>query len=460
MGTLPPRSGLEELCFPAVPPPNAQMVLALQYQLDQSQWYDPHTLALCQRGQLQKLLRHAWDTVPWQRQRFQESGIRDPAMFARMTLNDLPTMTRRAVQAAGDALFSTKPPARFGRTRFTETSGSTGVPVRIQVAEVNDLFWRAYALRDHLWHRRDLSASLAAIRWAPRHKARPPEGIVRQGWGPATDIAFQSGPAYLLNVDSTVEEQVDWLLRVTPDYLLSFPSNLTALATHCIDNNIRLPHLRQVRTIGENLRPVSRELYRSAWDVSTADIYTCEEAGYLALQCPDHEHYHVMAEGVVLEIVDDAGKACEIGQPGRVLITSLQNFHTPLIRYELGDIAEFGPPCDCGRGLPVLHNVLGRNRNRLRLPGGHSRFAFLGEHGQIQAACGAKPREFQFIQTALDELEVRLVIDPLDTAQEAAVARVVRSNLGDYFKVRFTYHEQLERSPTGKFEEFVSLVDQ
>ncbi len=455
-----PNSGIAQIAFPAIPPQNAQLALSLQYQLESSQWFDADRLGRLQREQLRRLLRHAWTAVPYQRQRLEEHGCRDPNDLDNVELSALPIMSRRDIQAAGDTLYSTADLPQFGATRFTETSGSTGVPVRIKVAALNDLFWRAYALRDHTWHRRDLTGTLAAIRWAPKAQARPPEGVRRNGWGPVTDIVFGSGEARMLNVDTSVTEQIDWLHRCAPHYLLSFPSNLNALAAHCIDTGIDLPGLREVRTIGENLTPASRALYRRAWGVPTSDVYTCEEAGYLALQCPDNPHYHVMAEGVMLEIVDDDGNPCPPGQPGRVLVTALHNFHTPLIRYELGDIAQFGAACSCGRRLPVLSSILGRKRNRLMLPDGDSRFAFLGEHGQIQAACGAKPREFQFVQTALDELEIKLVIDPLNREQEAAVAAVARSNLGGHFHVRFSYHDRIERGPTGKFEEFVSLVDQ
>ena len=89
-------------------------------------------------------------------------------------------------------------------------------------------------------------------------------------------------------------------------------------------------------------------------------MYTCQEAGYLALQCPDYPHFHVQSENVLLEVVDDVGQPCGPGEVGRVLITSLNNFATPLIRYELGDYAEVGAPCPCGRGLPVLKRIMGR----------------------------------------------------------------------------------------------------
>ena len=185
----------------------------------------------------------------------------------------------------------------------------------------------------------------------------------------------------------------------------------------------------------------------------------CEEMGYLALQCPLHDHYHVMSENIILEVLNENNQPCQTGEIGRVLITNLHNFHTPLIRYELGDMAEVGEACACGRTLPVLKRIFGRKRNRLILPSGESRFAYLGEHGQFEKACGVKPREFQFVQTDLENIEVKLVIDPLNKKQEKALAKLVNENFGYPFKVSFSYHDHIERGPSGKFEEFISLVE-
>ena len=82
-------------------------------------------------------------------------------------------------------------------------------------------------------------------------------------------------------------------------------------------------------------------------------MYSCEEAGYIALQCPQAEHYHCQSESVLVEVLDDEGRPCTPGQVGKVVLTALHNFAMPLIRYENQDYAEVGPPCACGRGLPV-----------------------------------------------------------------------------------------------------------
>jgi phenylacetate-CoA ligase len=200
----------------------------------------------------------------------------------------------------------------------------------------------------------------------------PPKGAPGQNWGEVVEPIFTCGPASLLNVTAKLSEQFEWLQSEKPDYLISFPSNLLALSQYAQQNGLKLPQVRQVRVVGETLTSTMRKALVDAWGVPVVDMYTCEEAGYLAAQCPQADHFHVQSENVILEIVDDVGAACPVGVTGRVLITSLNNFATPLIRYELGDYAEFGPACPCGRGLPVIKRIHGRQRNRLIMPSGES----------------------------------------------------------------------------------------
>jgi phenylacetate-CoA ligase len=262
----------------------------------------------------------------------------------------------------------------------------------------------------------------------------------------------------MLNIASTLDEQLEWLQHEQPDYLITFPSNLVALAKFCQERGAALPNLKQIMTVGETVTQTVRRAAREAWNLPVKDSYSSEEAGYLTMQCPDHEVYHVQSENVLLEVVDDDGRPCGPGEIGRVLVTSLHNFATPLIRYEVGDYAEVGAPCACGRGLPVITRIVGRQRNRLVLPDGSSVFPYLGDHEDYIAITKSIKR-FQLIQRSLDELENRLVVsEPLTAEQEARMRALMQRSLGHPYRITFTYHDDIPPSPRGKFEEFISEV--
>lgn len=421
----------------------------LQARLAQTERWSREQLRAMQFARLDQLLRHAWQEVPFWRERLAAAGY-DPAHSLTEDLfTRIPLLTRAEVQSAGSVLQVPRLPAGHGRIHHGATSGSTGQPVAFLFSDIEQLHWEALTLRDHLWHRRDLRARLAAIRATPANGASA-------NWGTATAQVAHTGGAAVLRIDTPVAEQVDWLEREQPAYLLSHPSNIAALAQSFIEQGRTLPSLREVRTVSETVRPELRQLVRAAWNVPVVDMYTAREAGYLALQCPQHEHYHVQEESVLLEVLDAAGQPCMPGQSGRVVVTALHKFATPLIRYDIGDYATPGEPCRCGRTLGVLREVLGRTRNMMRLAGG----------GQAWPLCPLLWRpdlpgivQYQFAQTGETHIELRLVVDARwSPVLESRVADLVREKLGDNLVVSFRYAQRLQRSASGKFEDFICLV--
>ena len=183
------------------------------------------------------------------------------------------------------------------------------------------------------------------------------------------------------------------------------------------------------------------------------NIYSGQEVGYIALQCPHYEHYHVMAENMLVEVLDDQDQPCQPGQTGRVVVTTLHNFAMPLLRYEIGDYAETGHPCPCGSGLPVLTRILGRQRNLFILPDGRRRWPALELDPAMAASLPVS--QFQVIQRTLQEVQVKLVaFQHLNDNEERFLRSQVSDWLGYEFNVTFTYVDSISRSAGGKYEDF------
>lgn len=450
-----PRSVLPGIVWPAVPDEGGARALALQYQLAQSEWWPPERLRAEQLRQLALLVRHARDTVPYYRGRLPRDLLDGDGAVRPEVWAEVPVLSRAAVQAAGGALASGFVPRAHGPISIARTSGSTGRPVEVGATALMGLIWNAVTLRDHLWHRRDLSAKLAAIRF-PHGEGLPPQGVRMSGWGAATDVAYETGESVALSIHTDVGAQAEWLAREDPDYLLSYPSNVLALAEHCASHGLRLPRLREVRTVSEMLAPDVREACRRVWGVPTTDVYSIQECGYLALQCPQREHYHVQAEGVLLELLDERDRPCAPGEMGRVVVTPLHNFASVLLRYEVGDYAEAAGPCPCGRGLPVIGRILGRYRNLAVLPDGRRLWPRLGQYAVRDVA---PIGQMQIVQRSLEVVEFRYSADrPLSEAEEAGLARLLIDNLGHPFRVTFARLPQIPRSASGKFEDFICEV--
>ncbi|MGO8865172.1 MAG: phenylacetate--CoA ligase family protein [Alphaproteobacteria bacterium] len=456
MSALSFRSEVEGIEWPALPAPGNAAVLALLFQMEQSQWWPPEEIRRHQDRQLASLLDHARRTVPFYRDRLAQLGSLDGDALSE-AWSRVPRLRRSEIQAAGSDLVSTALPRGHGEVYETFTSGSTGRPIRSTRSDVWFMLWRAVTLRDHIWQRRDLRGKLAGIRESDRKVATYPDGVTHGAWSDIEAMVAGHGPAVALNIHCSIEQQVEWLARQDPDYLLTFPSNAAYLAEYCLSRGVRLPKLREVITISERLDPAVRVTCREAWSVGIGDIYSAREAGYLALQCSDYEHYHVQSEVTLVEVLDEAGRPVAPGGVGQVVVTPLHNFAMPLIRYEIGDLAELGGPCGCGRGLPVLRRILGRTQQMLVLPSGERRIPLLSS-GSLKTLIAAAPiRQYQLCQKSLEHIELRLVTARrLEAGEEERLRGWVREKFGYPFVVSFSYHDEIPRNPAGKYQDFVS----
>lgn len=445
------RSDIAGVEWPPISSGPAAVLAALLRQLEDTQWLSQEELLSLQHRQLRVLADHAEKQSKHFNERLRRAGLRSEDLADRDGLLKLPVLGRRDIQAAGKSLYCAQIPPGQRPVGTAQTSGSTGEPVVVRRTAISRLFWMAMTMRDHLWHGRDFSKGLSAIR------ANIASYKVRSDWGAPVKLLYRSGPAQGIPITTDIKRQADLLLSFKPDSLLIYPSNLDVLSQYCGERKIEMPELRHIRTIGETLLPRIRERASRVFDATIADCYSSQEVGIIAVQCPDSGLYHVMAEGLIVEVLDESGAACAPSQVGRVVVTDLHNFATPLVRYDIGDYAEAAGPCPCGRGLPALKRVLGRERNLILMPDGSRHWPLVGFARFREIA---PISQYQFIQDGRESIEVRLVSEaPVTGDQEAGLRTLIQEALGHPFQLTFTYFEtEIPRGPGGKFEEFICKV--
>ncbi len=120
------------------------------------------------------------------------------------------------------------------------------------------------------------------------------------------------------------------------------------------------PTVRHILTAGDTLSPALRQRAESALGAKVFDRYVCEEAGPLAFQGqnPDANGnwpLHVATSHVLLEVLGPDNQHVQAGERGRVVVTALHQWHHPVIRYDLGDTAQWHPSCPVsGAQVPTL----------------------------------------------------------------------------------------------------------
>jgi phenylacetate-CoA ligase len=400
---------------------------------------------------LVELARHCASYSPNFASRLAAAGLTPESLADFDVFLKLPPLTRRELVAAGDSLFCGGYPQAHGGMSTTSTSGSTGEPVTVRRTSVCELQWLAYTMREHLWHDRDFSGRLATVR---ANVFEPKEGA---DWGAPANMIVRTGPWSGRPASWSVEEICRWLVEWNPDYLLMLPSTLAGVIAELERIGKRPTRLRGVRTLSETVSARLREDVQRVLEVKIDDIYTSQECGVMATQCPEHGSYHV-SETIFMEIVDEAGRRCRPGEIGRILVTDLVNFATPLIRYEIGDYAEVGEPCACGRSLPVIRRFLGRERNLVLLPDGTRHWPLVGFHrwGEVHPI-----RQFQFVQIDRKTILAKMsAASRPDAEQGARLTKIIQEELKYPFEIRYEWQEEpLPRGPGGKFEEFLCRAE-
>jgi phenylacetate-CoA ligase len=431
--------------WPSLPKAVASLGMAV---FSQSHIIERMPIALQSRLQLrqiERVLRHAFETVPFYRDRLDGiSDIPDGEMDEEF-ISSLPVLTRSEIQIAGQELHSTRPPPEHGAIYISRTSGSTGKPIEVQTTFLRNITNIGLSMRAHYWHRLDLTQKSVDIRTAFEPGTEPKN----VKWSPLP----WSGPGKRLDINLPISELFDQFIKEDPYSVFSHPYTLMLLAERSRKTGIFPRNLSFARSFGEALSPKIRETLLEVWNVPIIDSYSATEIGFIANQCSDNENLHVQVENVRVEILDEDGNPCKPGTVGRVVITTLQNFASPLIRYEIGDYAEVGENCSCGRSLPVLTRILGRHRNLCVLKNGERFFP------EIQA--NLKPfshiRQFQAHQRTLDDIDLKIVAArPFTNAEKKEVQAIMQKKFHYPFKVNIIEVDDIPRAANGKFEEFKS----
>lgn len=429
-GGRPPRGELGlHAGFPRILPPVAAQVVDVIPQLRHLEKASPSEQARRQGAQLLRLLAHARAYSPFWRSRLPPPSP-TAAVGSGEQLADLPPLTRAEVQTQFEALRARTPGMQDGAIGTMTTSGSSGRPVTVEIFQpAHAPLYSAISICEDIWHGRDPNRTKAVVRDLP--------DAVNPAWHPIYELLGKTGRELRRNmIDNSPEQLFDWLRDTQPSYVRTLPSIVAKLAEIGDRRSLTLPSVQQFLTFAERVTPELRATVPRVLGGRVVDCYSCEEMGWIALQCPRHDHYHVMSAAVLVEIVDDAGRPCPPGVPGKVLLTALHSYAMPLIRYDIGDIAEWGAPCDCGITLPVIKRLWGRQRSFIMLPDGNLKLARVTAEYWREIA---PVEEYRVVQYADGLIEAFITMArPLSETERAEMQEMLHRVFGHPFQTIIT----------------------
>jgi len=415
---------------------------------------------------LHKIALHAEERVPYYRELFARLGITARDLRRVEDLARLPRLTRSDVQERAADLHASRLPEGHGVWGDSETSGSTGQPVRITHTLASRAMFTLTKQREMRWFRFDPRGTYAEIRPAREMPLLPdnepiPDGTAceRPEW-PMIGRFMQTGPYCGLSHAAPLERQVEWLEQCRPDYLLAQSANLEHLA-FAFQGRARPDFLRAVLGISAEMTPAMRDWVQGVFGVPAHENYGLNEFGVVASRCPEGGRLHVHLEHCLVEVVDENDQPCRAGERGHILVSTLLNLATPLLRYETGDLAEaVDGPCPCGRTLPSFGRIHGRYRRIAYLPPGTWTYwtTLQKESLHIPKELLKPIKQYQLHEYRDGHFELNLVAEgPVPDALVARLREIWQSAGGSSpAPLTIRQVDNIPLAPGGKFQSFIS----
>jgi phenylacetate-coenzyme A ligase PaaK-like adenylate-forming protein len=395
-------------------------------------------------ARLRAFVKHAVETTPHYCDLFGKLGISPDDIRSLQDLHALPVLTKAEVQDAPKRFISTAIQKNSHVNLYT--SGTTGSGLHVATTILAHREQWAVWWRYRRWHGIEpgtwcghFGGSLVV----PVGQKLPPFWRINF---PGRQILFS---AYHSSPDNLVH-YLDELRRRHPPWLHGYPSSLALVASQMLDVGYDLGYQPRWITVGsESLMPHQAALVEAAFGRKPLQHYGMVEGVANISQC-EAGALHVDEDYSAVEFLEEkAAEAC------RIVGTNFTNLATPLLRYDVGDLALLSTEaCQCGRPGRTVSRLDGRQDDYVVARNG----AKVGRLSPLFRKF-VNIKEAQIRQSRPGEINVIIVKRPTyDVREETDLRQVLQSRLGAGMDVRISYAEKLERSKHGKLRFVVSEI--
>jgi len=414
------------------------------------QWRPLQDLRDDQFRRLKALLRHAYETVPFYRGMFHERGIHPDEIETRADYAKLPCLTKDIIKANRESLLSSR--FKVAELHPNSTGGSTGEP--LQFFQEMDVYEQMCAnlmlsLKMSGWREGERVFSI----WGnPKDfgKRKSLLGRIKESLAPTIVLT-----AYKYNGE-VFNSWADAIRRSGNVFIYGYPSVISDFAHYIIANNLRFDNVKGVQTSAEQLLDDHRNVLEMAFKCKVYDQYGSRECPGVACEC-DHGGMHLLTHSSYVEFVDDVD-APEGAR--KVVVTPLNSYAMPFLRYEIGDYAQpLDSSCPCGRGFPLMRMRIGRLYDRFVCEGGQMLHGTL----LVRQVAGIRGiRNFQFHQRDLANIDLNIIRASSFGEEDRTKLESINTNLAAMaiprVSIRVNYVDSFPQTVGGKHRIFISDV--
>ena len=386
-----------------------------------------------QLEKLQQVVSHAHKNVPFYQQKYQ--GL-DLTLSSLEDIRKLPVVSSQELRECSIDGITSKA-ATEGQLMKMATTGTSGSPLKFKISQ-----------KENTQRQLSLIRFMIGYGWLPWWK-----GVnVWRTVAPKKYSIFQrliNARKFHVDIDQPIEAQVKQIKAVRPQFMYGMLSSLEQIADWLIEHDEHLPGLSFFTTGGEVKMPHHSEKFRKAFGTPGLQRYGAVECGLMGYSCIHCGELCFDENSFFVEVVGDAYEPVKNGGYGKVLFTALNQFTTPLVRYELGDLVTLsGPQSRCKNKFLHFKSIDGRDFDVLPLKDGRKL------HSQSLTNIGTSIpglKKMQLILKKDQSLVVKYIVE--DGISDEAVRKEVIEKLHfEALEVNFEKCTVIPNEASGKFK--------
>lgn len=401
--------------------------------------------------QLSKILLHAFQNVPYYQKKWTALGLDAERIkqFGLADLNKIPFLEKDDLRQHCKTTLLSR--SREGKGEFFASSGTTGSPVSILFSEVMHQRWSAaFESRIRNW------AGLS------RFNSRGMIGgrrIIKQAVAPPPYYRYNIFEkqvyfsAYHIS-ESTAKDYLAGIKKYKPAYMTGYAQSNYLLAGFFDALGLQAPPLQGVITSSEKLTPEMRAVFSRVYDCKTYDSYSGVEACSLISEC-EQGSLHLSPDVGFVEFINEKGEIAKPGELAEMICTGFLNYDQPLIRYRIGDYAILGKTaCACGRAMPVIEELTGREEDVVTGMDGRKMVRFHGLYIDLPNII-----QGQVIQHTLQNFTIKIIAQhSLSAVEKETIRQRMKSQLGNEINIAIEEVKTIAPGANGKFKAVLSEI--
>lgn len=407
-----------------------------------------------QEKHLRSVVRYAYNFVPFYRQKLRSIGISPGDIVSLEDLSKLPIVRKEEIKRE-DPRRLVSSEYDLARLKVVKTSGSTGQPLQIFLNRAEDDWRKAIYMRANI-----SCGQRARDHWvvltSPYHFSDT-TGLQRK-----LGVYAQT----CVSVFAPVSEQLMAVEKARADVLDGYSGSISMLAREVQRRGLTSIKPRIIFGTAELIDKNSIQSIERVFGAPYYDQFGCAELDRTGWMCPRKVGYHMDADSVITEFVDEKGENVSFGERGEVVYTSLFNYSMPLIRYAVGDV---GIPseetCSCGRRLPLMKVAEGRKTAFLLLPDGQLIHPLSLNQIMVMFELSGQIEKFRIVQKKLDLFKISIELREKNIDENVFKTKLVKHIVNtlasralreEHFDVEFV--EKIAIDKSGKYQTISSEV--